>query len=145
MKKTNMISVFFALVFCVFGFTTANAQLPGPGVDPNSVIMDHGIESGSITGWRATSVDRGQTQSVTVADAQLGDPIKFGRYALKLTVDYTTAQPDQTITSGFITQNNQIAGNSSSSSGTRRIGFWCYVCPDQPGIQGAWFRCNTVQ
>lgn len=143
MKKTNMISVFFALVFCVFGFTTANAQLPGPGVDPNSVIMDHGIESGSITGWRATSVDRGQTQSVTVADAQLGDPIKFGRYALKLTVDYTTAQPDQTITSGFITQNNQIAGNSSSSSGTRRIGFWCYVCPDQPGIQGAWFRCST--
>ena len=108
MKKTNMISVFLALVFCVFGFTTANAQLPGPGVDPNSVIMDHGIESGSITGWRATSVDRGQTQSVTVADAQLGDPIKFGRYALKLTVDYTTAQPDQTITSGFITQTTRL-------------------------------------
>lgn len=141
-QSTQVFNVIFALVFCVFGFTNVNAQLPGPGVDPNSVILDD-FESGSLSKWKATSVDRGQKQSIELADAEQGDPVKFGRYALRLTVDYTTAQADQTITSGFVTTDYQIAGNSSSSSGTRRIGFWCYVSPDQPGIQGAWFRCST--
>jgi hypothetical protein len=143
--KTNKLSqtanVFLALLFCVLGIIAVKAQpLTGTGVDPNAqLLMD--FENGSIAGWLAGNAGRGEVTSVELMDAEQGDPVRFGRYAIKFNCDFTKAQTEQTLGAYFAPPVGSFvipAAPNGTAPNNRKIGMWIYISPEIRG--NLWFR-----
>lgn len=120
-------------------FGTMEAQNPGPGVDPDAVILDD-FESGSYDKWKTRPGSRGEVMSFELMDASEGDVVRFGDYALKVNIDFTNAQAQQTLVAQITpsaTEDLQIPGNAS---GGKKLGMWLYATE---GVQGMWVRVST--
>jgi len=140
-KKLAMMATFLTFLLCVLGVTTVTAQSPGTGVDPNVVMLDD-FENGSTSKWAWKPFGRGEAASIELASAANGDPVRFGDYALKFNIDFTGAQPDQTLPAnlspGMSRPDIIIPGNDGSKR--KRIGMWVYATP---GVAGMWMRVGT--
>ena len=96
-KLHTMATLLFTLLLWMVGFTTANAQpSTGPGIDPGAILLMD-MEEGDISKWTSNTINRGEVVSVELADAENGDPVRFGRYAVKLNWDLTAAQSGTTL------------------------------------------------
>jgi len=144
-KKSSRMARLFLALFC-FALsvpTMMKAQPAGPGVDPNVVVLDD-FENGSTAKWTPRTFNCGEKVSIGMASAAKGDPVRFGNYALKLNIDFTDAQANQTLqaTIGFpdgaSSATLQIPGNGPGAS--KRLGMWIYATP---GVQGMWMRVDT--
>ena len=147
-KLTRMAGIFLAVLFCVSSTTTLKAQLfhplyyqaeqktSGPGINPNAqLLMDFEKGEADVSYWTCTNTQasRGEQQSIELADREKGDPVRFGRYAIKLNWDFTAAVPAQTLGSYF----NPSGGTSAApkfqvpaGTGPRVMGFWLYASPE---------------
>lgn len=140
-KQLHKIKV-AALLFLLSlsGMITATAQTTGTGVDPNAVMMDD-FESGSTSKWTARPGTRGEKMTFDLMNASNGDLVRFGNHALKVNIDFTNAQANQTLTAqispGTTGEALQIPGNAS---GGKKLGMWVYATP---GVQGMWMRVST--
>ena len=126
-------------LFVLFVFGTVNAQIPGPGVDPDAVMLDD-FESGDYGKWKTRPGSRGEVMSFELMDASNGDMVRFGNYALKVNIDFTNAQAQQTLVAQITpvaTEDLQIPGNAS---GGKKLGMWLYATE---GVQGMWVRVST--
>ena len=90
-------------------------------------------EDGGLSGWSASTANRGETTSISLTDAK-NDPhsVRFGQHALKLSFDLTNAQKGTTL--------GAYAGPANSvdiSGAPTAIGMWVYATP---GAQGYWMR-----
>ena len=139
MRKTiHSAKLFFALILCLSSIAVTNAQSGNfPGIDPNAVIIDD-FENGSVSNWVARPGARGEKMRIELASAALGDPVRFGNYAMKIHVDFTDAQPNQTLMVQASPVNRAIAGNEQ---GGKRVGMWVYATPE---VQGIWLRMATI-
>lgn len=139
-KLAGMATVFFTLLLCMTAVIPAKAQSAGPGVDPDAVMLDD-FENGSTSKWTARPGSRGEKVSFELMNAANGDLVRFGNYALKVNIDFTNAQENQTLTAqvspGTSGAALQIPGNAA---GGKRLGMWVYATP---GVQGMWFRIAT--
>ena len=109
------------LLLALLFFGTMEAQNPGPGVDPDAVILDD-FESGSYDKWKTRPGSRGEVMSFELMDASEGDVVRFGDYALKVNIDFTNAQAQQTLVAQITpsaTEDLQIPGNAS---GGKKLG-----------------------
>ena len=125
----------------MMGSTTLFAQTPGnPGVDPNAVTMLD-FEDGTTGGWTTSTANRGEVVTVEMMDAQKGDPVKYGRYAAKININFLNALAEQTLVAQFspgkTTDKLQIPGNDV---GGKKLGMWVYATA---GVEGMWFRVGT--
>ncbi len=139
-KFTRMARLFLALLICVFGMTTVMAQpVTGPGVDPNALLLLD-FENGNIANWSATNTqqNRGEKQNVELMDAEKGDPVRFGRYAIKLNWDFTASVSATTLGSYFSPPDNAFTIPAASRGGSHKIGMWIYASPECEGV--IWFR-----
>lgn len=143
MKTKNLTqrALFFLFsLFCTVLPFSANAQTGSIGVDPNAVILDD-FESGSTAKWNTRPGSRGEKMSFELMNVSNGDITRFGNYALKVNIDFTDAQPNQTLTAqispGTTTDLLQIPGNAA---GGKRLGMWVYATP---GVKGMWMRVST--
>lgn len=136
-KPLNTIKLFLFILLCLpFAVT---AQTPGAGVDPSAVVLDD-FESGSFGKWTERPGKRGEKMKLELMDAENGDFVKFGRYAMKVNIDFTNAQAQQTLTAQITptdAANLQIPGNAG---GGKKLGMWVYATPE---VQGVWFRVST--
>jgi len=132
-----MARIFLALLLCVSSTTMLKAQIPGPGVDPNATIF-YDFESGTTTGWNTSNAGRGERQSVEFAQAENGDPVRFGNRALRLNFDMTDAQTSQTL-GCFYSPSNCFS--VPASPGTKRLGMWIYATPE---AENYWLRFNLT-
>jgi hypothetical protein len=134
--KTQRLILLLALLFCVLGVITINAQpVSGPGIDPNALlIMD--FENGDISGWTKNTINRGEKVSVELMDAEKGDPVRFGRYAVKLNWDLTAAQTGTTLACLYAPPANAFV--IPAAPNPRKIGMWIYASPECKG--NIWFR-----
>ena len=133
-----MARIFLALLLCVSGMTTVKAQpLTGPGVDPNALLLMD-FEDGNIASWSVTNTqqNRGEKQSIELMDAEKGDPVRFGRYAVKLNWDFTAGVSGTTLGSYFSPPGN--AFKIPAGPNPRKIGMWIYASPECQGV--IWFR-----
>lgn len=141
-KLAGMATIFFTLLLCLSGTTALKAQSPGPGVDPNVVILDD-FENASTSKWVWRPFGRGENASIELASAANGDPVRFGNYALKFNIDFTGAQSGQTLPANLSPGNARpgliIPGNDGNS-GQKKIGMWIYA---SPGVSGMWMRIAT--
>jgi len=136
--KTQKAILLLVLLFCVSGMTTANAQpTSGPGIDPNAILLMD-FENGDVSGWTKNTINRGEKVSVELMDAQKGDPVRFGRYAVKLNWDLTAAQTNQTLACLYSPPGNAFVIPATSGLSERRIGMWIYASPECEG--NIWFR-----
>lgn len=128
------------LLLSLSGLITTSAQTTGTGVDPNAVMMDD-FESGSTSKWTARPGTRGEKMTFDLMNASNGDLVKFGNHALRVNIDFTNAQANQTLTAqispGTSGEALQIPGNAA---GGKRLGMWVYATP---GVQGMWMRVST--
>lgn len=135
-----MATLFFTLLLCMLNLITAKAQSAGTGVDPNVVMLDD-FENGSTSRWTPRPGARGEKMSFELMNAANGDLVRFGNYALKVNIDFTDAQVNQTLTAQISPGTSgaalQIPGNAS---GGKKLGMWVYATP---GVQGMWFRIAT--
>lgn len=134
--KTQRLILLLMLLLCVSGVITLNAQpASGPGVDPNALlIMD--FENGDVSGWTKNTINRGEKVSVELMDAEKGDPVRFGRYAVKLNWDLTAAQTNQTLACLYSPPGT--AFTIPAAPNPRKIGMWIYASPECHG--NIWFR-----
>lgn len=135
-KLAGMATVFFALLLCMLGVTTIKAQpTTGPGVDPNALLLMD-FENGDISGWTTNTINRGEKVSVELMDAENGDPVRFGRYAVKLNWDLTAASSGTTLACLYSPPGN--AFTIPAAPNPRKIGMWIYASPECQG--NIWFR-----
>ena len=156
-KLSRKTRTFLVLLFCAVGMTTLQAQLvhplyyqaeqktTGAGINPSALLlMDFENGLSDVSYWTATNTNagRGEQQSVTLADRENGDPVRFGRYAIKLNWDFTAAVPAQTLGAYF----NPSGGTAASprfqipaGTGPRIMGFWLYASPECATAQ-LWVR-----
>jgi len=131
--------IFLALFLCVSSVITINAQPPGfPGVDPNVIIVND-FEDGTVGQWSWRAFGRGDRASLEIASRAKGDPVRFGNYALKFNIDFSNADPNQTIPAFISPRDISIPGNYYGAT-PKRLGMWVYATP---GVQGMWFRIAT--
>ncbi len=135
-KTTIVVSVFFALLLGFFSLTSVQAQpTSGPGIDPNALlILD--MEEGDISGWTTNTINRGEKVSVELMDAENGDPVRFGRYAVKLNWDLTAAQTNQTLACLYSPPGNAFV--IPAAPNPRKMGMWIYASPEC--YNNIWFR-----
>ena len=134
--KTDVMKskIFFALFFGMFtGMITVDAQTI-PGFDNRAVVLMD-FENGSVEGWRTGSAGRGEQTSVELMDAEMGDPVRFGRYAIRLNWDFTSAQPNQTLGAYFAPPANAFV--IPAAPNPKKLGMWIYASPEMRNI---WFR-----
>ncbi|HET9571086.1 MAG TPA: metallophosphoesterase [Bacteroidales bacterium] len=132
-QKTILLLV---LLFCQLGIITALAQpTSGPGIDPNALLLLD-FENGDVSGWTKNTINRGEKVSVELMDAQKGDPVRFGRYAVKLNWDLTAAQTGTTLSCLYSPAGT--AFTIPSAANPRKIGMWIYASPECEG--NIWFR-----
>lgn len=140
MKKRRFavtVAMIFTLFFCVSGMFTLKAQpTTGPGVDPNAILLMD-FENGDVSGWTTNTINRGEVVGVELMDAENGDPVRFGRYAVKLNWDLTAAQSNQTLACLYSPPGDAFVIPASSVS-ERKIGMWIYASPECEG--NIWFR-----
>lgn len=140
LKSKTYRAAALSLCLSLSGLWTANAQNPGPGVDPNAVMMED-FESGTFGKWSARPGSRGEKMTLELMDASQGDIVRFGNYAMKVNIDFTNAQEQQTLTAQISPGTSgsllQIPGNDV---GGKRLGVWVYATP---GVQGMWVRVST--
>jgi len=135
-----MAGIFLAVFFCVSNVTTLKAQPMGfPGVDPDAVLLDD-FENGSFSGWATRPGTRGEIMSFELMDAERGDKVRFGRYALKVNIDFTNAQHNQTLVAQVTPTTGLLLPNHPAGSQNKRIGMWLYA---SPGVYGLWMRLST--
>ena len=132
-QKTNLLLV---LMLCLSGMITTKAQpTSGPGIDPNALlILD--FENGDVSGWTKNTINRGEKVSVELMDAQKGDPVRFGRYAVKLNWDLTAGQVGTTLACLYSPPSNAFV--IPAAANPRKIGMWIYASPECKG--NLWFR-----
>ena len=145
-KLAPKATVFFVLLFCMFtsGVITANAQsypeqpTSGPGIDSNAMLLFDFETPAQRTGWgAASSADAVKVPTFEFADAEKGDPVRFGRYALKINWDFSGTG------SGTLAQHieppfpSYVIPASYATSGFR-YGMWIYCSPECSG--NIWFR-----
>ena len=98
------------------------------------------FESGDYGKWKTRPGSRGEVMSFELMDASNGDMVRFGNYALKVNIDFTNAQAQQTLVAQITpvaTEDLQIPGNAS---GGKKLGMWLYATE---GVQGMWVRVST--
>ena len=156
-KLSLMTRLFLVVLLCVSGMATLQAQLmhplyyqaeqktTGAGINPAALLlMDFEKGAGDVSYWTSTNtgVGRGEQQSIELADREKGDPVRFGRYAIKLNWDFTAAVSAQTLGSYF----NPSGGTSANprfqvpaGTGPRIMGFWLYASPECATAQ-LWVR-----
>lgn len=134
--KTQRLILLLVLLLCASRVITINAQpASGPGVDPNALlIMD--FENGDVSGWTKNTINRGEKVSVELMDAEKGDPVRFGRYAVKLNWDLTAAQTGTTLACLYAPPANAFI--IPAAPNPRKIGMWIYASPECKG--NIWFR-----
>lgn len=138
-NKPYILKAAITLLLCLVMNIPSIGQIPGPGVDPNAVMLDD-FETGSTGKWQERPGKRGEKMSIELMDAENGDPVRFGRYAMKVNIDFTNAQAQQTLVAQVTPTdpaNLQIPGNDK---GGKRLGMWVYATPE---VQGVWFRVST--
>ncbi|NDW10899.1 T9SS type A sorting domain-containing protein [Dysgonomonas sp. 520] len=136
-KLAGMAVVLFMLLLWMSGLATLQAQpTTGPGVDPNALLLMD-FEDGDVTGWTTNTIGRGEKVSVELMDADNGDPVRFGRYAVKLNWDLTEAQSNQTLACLYSPPGDAYVIPASSVS-QRKIGMWIYASPECE--KNIWFR-----
>lgn len=120
------------------GMITTYAQpTSGPGIDPNAILLMD-FENGDVSGWTKNTINRGEKVSVELMDAEKGDPVRFGRYAVKLNWDLTAAQTNQTLACLYSPPGNAFVIPATSGLSQRKIGMWIYASPECEG--NIWFR-----
>jgi len=135
MQKAILLLV---LLLCGSGMITSKAQpTSGPGIDPNALLLLD-FENGDVSGWTKNTINRGEKVSVELMDAQNGDPVRFGRYAVKLNWDLTAAQLNQTLACLYSPPGNAFVIPATSGLTQRKIGMWIYASPECEG--NIWFR-----
>lgn len=135
-KLAIMAKMCLMVLLCLSGGVLANAQIPGPGVDPNAIMLDD-FESGTHAKWTPRPGSRGEKVTFEIMKASNGDLVRFGEYALKVNIDFTGAQAQQTLTAQISPVDRAIPGNAS---GGKRLGMWVYATA---GVEGMWFRIST--
>ena len=137
MKQTT--KLFLVLMIFVFASMTMIKAQPntGPGIDPDALLLMD-FENGDISGWTIGSAGRGEKISVELMDAEKGDPVRFGRYAVKLDWDFTAAQTSQTLGAYFSPPGNAFVIPAANRAGSHKIGMWIYASPECDGV--IWFR-----
>lgn len=136
-KLTGMATMLFTLLLCMSSLITVNAQpASGPGVDPNALLLLD-FEDGDVSGWTTSGIGRGEKVSVELMDAEKGDPVRFGRYAVKLNWDLTAAESNTTISCIYSPAGTSFSIPASAEEG-RKIGMWIYASPECQG--NIWFR-----
>ena len=126
-------------VSCLSLVLAANGQSPGAGVDPNAILLDD-FENGNYDKWQTRPGSRGEEMSFELMDASNGDVVRFGNYALKVNINFTNAQAQQTLVAQITptaTEDLQIPGNAG---GGKRLGMWLYATE---GVKGMWVRVST--
>lgn len=131
-----MAKICLMVLLYMSGGIVANAQIPGPGVDPNAIMLDD-FESGTHAKWTPRPGSRGEKVSFEMMKASSGDLVRFGEYALKVNIDFTGAQAQQTLTAQLSPVDRAIPGNAS---GGKKFGMWVYATA---GVEGMWFRIST--
>ncbi len=141
MKKIKTIILVLMTLLLNFSMTTLTAQEPGAGVDPKAIMLDD-FENGSTSKWSWKPFGRGEKASIELADEANGDPVRFGKYALKFNINFTEAQAGQTLPANLSPGMSRPAIIIPGNDGTtrKRIGMWVYATP---GIQGMWLRVAT--
>ena len=135
-KLAQKAILLLALMLCGSGMITVKAQpTSGPGVDPNAILLLD-FENGDVSGWTKNTIGRGEKVSVELMDAQKGDPVRFGRYAVKLNWDLTAAQLNQTLACLYSPPGTAFA--IPAAANPRKIGMWIYASPECQG--NIWFR-----
>ena len=133
---TQKVIILLVLLLCGSGMITVKAQpISGPGIDPNALLLMD-FENGDVSGWTKNTIGRGEKVSVELMDAQKGDPVRFGRYAVKLNWDLTAAQTNQTLSCLFSPPGT--AFTIPAAANPRKIGMWIYASPECQG--NIWFR-----
>ena len=136
MKLTQKAILFLVFLLCGSGMITSNAQpTSGPGIDPNALLLMD-FENGDVSGWTKNTINRGEKVSVELMDAQKGDPVRFGRYAVKLNWDLTAAESNTTLSCLYSPPGNAFV--IPSGPNPRKIGMWIYASPECQG--NIWFR-----
>ena len=129
--------VFLALLFCMsMGMTTVQAQ---DGIDPDAQML-FDFENGDVSNWSMVCYGRGEKGSIELADAENGDPVRFGRYALKVNFDMTDADDNQTLNINISPGLNAFTIPARPNSG-RKFGMWIYATPEAAGF---WIRPQMV-
>lgn len=139
MKKkrlTQKVILMLLLLLCGSGLITVSAQpASGPGIDPNAqLLLD--FENGDVSGWTKNTINRGEKVSVELMDAEKGDPVRFGRYAVKLNWDLTAAESNTTLSCLYSPPGNAFV--IPAAPNPRKIGMWIYASPECQG--NIWFR-----
>ena len=139
MKKkrlTQKVILMLLLLLCGSGLIAVNAQpTSGPGIDPNAqLLLD--FENGDVSGWTKNTINRGEKVSVELMDAEKGDPVRFGRYAVKLNWDLTAAESNTTLSCLYSPPGNAFV--IPAAPNPRKIGMWIYASPECQG--NIWFR-----
>ena len=135
-KITQKTILLLVLLLCGSGMITTKAQpTSGPGIDPNALLLLD-FENGDVSGWTKNTINRGEKVSVELMDAENGDPVRFGRYAVKLNWDLTAAQLNQTLACLYSPPGN--AFTIPAAANPRKIGMWIYASPECQG--NIWFR-----
>jgi len=135
-KITQKAILLLVLLFCGSGMITVKAQpTSGPGIDPNALLVLD-FENADVSGWTKNTINRGEKVSVELMDAQKGDPVRFGRYAVKLNWDLTAAQAGTTLACLYAPPANAFV--IPAAANPRKIGMWIYASPECKG--NLWFR-----
>jgi len=135
-RLTQKAILLLVLLLCGSGMMTLKAQpTSGPGIDPNALLLLD-FENGNVSGWTKSTINRGEKVSVELMDAENGDPVRFGRYAVKLNWDLTAAQLNQTLACLYSPPGN--AFTIPAAANPRKIGMWIYASPECQG--NIWFR-----
>ncbi len=131
--------LFLALLLCMSGVTTVKAQpATGTGIDPNAQLLMN-FENGSIAEWTTNTINRGEKVSVELMDSENGDPVRFGRYAVKLNWDFTAADAGTTLAALYSPPAGTFTVPASPTTGAgRKLGMWIYASPECYG--NIWFR-----
>jgi len=135
-KLTQKAIILLVLLLCGSGMITTKAQpTSGPGIDPNALLLMD-FENGDVSGWTKNTINRGEKVSVELMDAEKGDPVRFGRYAVKLNWDLTAAESNTTLSCLYSPPGN--AFTIPAAANPRKIGMWIYASPECQG--NIWFR-----
>lgn len=135
-KLTQKTILLLVLLLCGSGMITTKAQpTSGPGIDPNALLLMD-FENGDVSSWTKNTIGRGEKVSVELMDAQKGDPVRFGRYAVKLNWDLTAAQTGTTLACLYAPPANAFV--IPAAANPRKIGMWIYASPECKG--NLWFR-----
>jgi hypothetical protein len=135
-KLTQKAVLLLVLLLCGSVMITVKAQpTSGPGIDPNALLLLD-FENGNVSGWTKNTINRGEKVSVELMDAQNGDPVRFGRYAVKLNWDLTAGQTGTTLACLYAPPGNAFV--IPAAANPRKIGMWIYASPECKG--NLWFR-----